>query len=97
MMWLQNVLQKVHTLILPNQHTSAMNSVHWKWGEWAAHQGSKVVCRLEWLFMAPLSAAAAGPLLWTLLSWKELSGRGEGTIEQSRAKGPILATRWRNG
>lgn len=43
------------------------------------HQGSKFVWRLEWLAMAALSADTGGTLLWAALSWKELSGRGEGT------------------
>ena len=45
------------------------------------HQGSNAGWRLEWFVPSP---DMPEPRLWPRLSWKELSGRGEGTVQQTQ-------------
>ena len=48
------------------------------------YQGSNPGWRLEWFDRPEPSEDRPGPRLWPLLSWKELSGRGEGTVQQTQ-------------
>lgn len=48
------------------------------------YQGSNAGWRLEWFVKPVPSPEWPEPRLWPLLSWKELSGRGEGTVQQTQ-------------
>lgn len=48
------------------------------------YQGSNAGWRLEWFVKPVPSPDRPEPRLWPLLSWKELSGRGEGTVQQTQ-------------
>lgn len=54
------------------------------------YQGSNPGWRLEW-FVKPVPSEDRPELrLWPLLSWKELSGRGEGTVQQTQQIHPFI-------
>lgn len=54
------------------------------WFKFSNHQGSNPGCRFEWFVSLVPSEDKPESRLWPLLSWKELSGRGEGTVQQTQ-------------
>lgn len=73
---IEDVISTTHLLLCKNMNV-------W-WVGWFAHQGSKAGWRLAWLLMGPLSPVIPEPRFWLPLSWKELSGLGEGTVTETR-------------